>query len=440
MKPFIPILLLILFQSTLLAQEGSSFNTSFEVQAAVSYVDLLGGKASLLDSDLTGIYNYKISRYDQKGAKLQIGALATRQIGTSLWFRSGIQLFSLTSKADFSTEETYDDAIDSYINTNDRVVELSFLGMQVPLMLEQQYDFGKWKAYGNLGLNFSYGSVRVENSEDIIEHFFFSYVYDPSCACFPTGNAQPRDPPNTWKGSYSKKVQQFSAAGILGIGGIIKGDRGKAYRIGYALIIETDPFHEGNNTRERIYEIFEQKKADHRHLFHQIELSMVWPEQTIDFNTENGKSYFKGWFVGVSSSLQLPTKNKSYSGRTGIGWGRNVQVKYISKIGWGGRLQYGRWIAPESNYATRSRITKGELLYQLPFGVEFSTGYSRRLEYDVDGGGGTARAFLFGTGGTIPLNKRMGLMIDLSGHYLPWERGEKLLMEAGFGFVFRVLN
>jgi len=440
-QSLLSILILCLVQNLLRAQEKHAYQTTFEFQTAIGYVDLLGGNAELLNSTVDGFYNVNISDYEQSGYQLQMGALATRQIYNSLFLRSGLQAFYLKSVASYRVDESYNDTNENYLNWNTFELEIPRLGLQLPLQLEYRHDFSKWEAYANLSLLLSYSFVKVITTEEYMEEFIFGFDYDPSCDCFPTGTPYSSYFPYAIRNVYSDKVDQFGAVGMVGFGAILKRANGRSWRIGYAFLADMVPFYRGNNRAKKIYEPWEQREPNHKHLIHQLEISMLWPERTVALD-ESGKSrHWDGLSAGGSISLQLPFKSKDYSGRTGVGWARNVQLKYISKTGFGARLQYGKWIAPASRYATQSRVTKVELLYKLPYGIEFSTGYARRIEYDVDGGGGKARTILFGTGGTIPLNPRMGLMLDLSVHYMPWENGnyeEQMLIEPGVGFAFRI--
>jgi len=49
---------------------------------------------------------------------------------------------------------------------------------------------------------------------------------------------------------------------------------------------------------------------------------------------------------------------------------------------------------------------------------------------------GSYRGLLLGTGGMIALNSRIGIQLDLSGHYTPKYDSEKFLLEAGVGLIF----
>jgi len=405
MRKFILSILTILFlQASIFSQEDTTFQTTFELQGGIGFVNLLGAKGGKLPKNELTSYQRRISDINHTAGMVWFGAIFSRQIKQRFWLRSGLLINYLRAEASYDLIDSYESG---FVLTEDAEVSIASFGVQMPIAFEYRSEFENFGFYANAGTIWSYSYPDVKRRVFV---------------------------------NNDNHVNQHGLAASLGFGVILNQRNWHSWRIGYKLSSDIIPFHRGNNTRDKIYHPVIEADRDYRHLIHQLEFAYVWPTQEVVLDQSIKNLRWTGWFLGTSLSVQAPPKNTELDGRKGIGWGRNVYLKWVARKGFGLRLQYGKWIAPESNNRTTILMNKVEFLYQLPYALELTTGISFRNESDTKDRiiGESYKGLLMGAGSMIPLRHNFGLQLDLTAHYTPKYSNEKFLMEIGIGLIYNV--
>jgi Outer membrane protein beta-barrel domain len=429
----IPLLILFIGCSLFGQQPSAQINSLLEVQASFGPVQLIhSGVRGNLFPNLPELFNEDIEKLNYKGRQFDIGFLASRSFHPSWSVRSGLQYYDLQSKIDYQSSLSFVNPAGEEVQNISRKITTNLRGLQIPVLLSYQQPVGKWTAFAELGFSLSYAPVKIKRDSKETYHYSYGIAYADSCSCNYLTNVLKLPSPFEQQFENDDKQYQYEARGLFGLGVLIPQKEGRALRLSYQLSSSLHPLSKGTREYNGLYEPYNNSDSKYRHLAHQLSAAWAWPSKKELITEDAGtRVTWKGAFVGTGISLLNPMQK-------GAAWGRHVEAMYLTKWGFGARMEVARLVAPSSFYGIEARFNKVQLLYHLGYGIQVHAGGSWGTGNDGDGSIYKGTGAHLGGSVLFPLSRFMGLHLQATGHHFFTEFGSPNMLEGGLGLVFRV--